>query len=47
MKELVEAILRDEAACKVAFDSVMEGCRQMKEEISKLPPGILKLLSPR
>jgi hypothetical protein len=25
----------------------MEGCRQMEEEISKLPPGILKLLSPR
>jgi hypothetical protein len=47
IQKLLKAMNRDEAACKDVFDTVMEGCRQMEEEISKLPPGILKLLSPR
>jgi hypothetical protein len=44
-KEWMQVLFQ--AAYNVAFDTVMEGCRQRKEEISKLPPGILKLLSPR
>jgi hypothetical protein len=42
LQDLSEAMNRDEAAWKDVFGTVMEGCRQMEEEISKLPPGILK-----
>jgi hypothetical protein len=47
MQNLLKAMNRDKVACKDVFDTVMEECSQMEEEISKVPPGILKLLSPR
>jgi hypothetical protein len=40
-------VKRDQDAYTVVFDTVIEECRQMEEEISNLSPGILKLLSPR
>jgi hypothetical protein len=47
LQDLLEAKKRDKYTYKVVFDNVMKECREMAEEISKLPPGILKLLSPR
>jgi hypothetical protein len=47
MQDLLEAMKRDKDTYMVVFDTVMKECREMEEEISKLPPEILKLLSPR
>jgi hypothetical protein len=46
LHDLHVAAKGDKDAYVVAFDTVMEECREMKEEISTLPPKILKLLSP-
>jgi hypothetical protein len=47
MEELFKAKARDNDSYVVVVRSVFNECREMEDEISMLPPGILKLLSPR
>jgi hypothetical protein len=47
MQDLLEAMARDKDAYQVVIKTVYNESRGMEGEISKLPPGILKLLSLR
>jgi hypothetical protein len=47
MQEFTEAITRGGDAYEVVVKTVVKECREMGNEISMLPPGILKIMSPR
>jgi hypothetical protein len=47
MQDLLEAMTRDKDAYQVVLKTVYNECRAIEGEISKLPPGTLKLLSPQ
>jgi hypothetical protein len=47
MEELVDAMKIDYLAYELVVRSIFNECREMGDEISNLPPGILKLLSYR
>jgi hypothetical protein len=47
VRDLIEASRRGTRTFLIASNSVLYECRQIEEKITKLPPGIIKLLSPR